>query len=95
MSAGANSQFDIPENEEGRIQSSGHKDETCIEESPEMKDISRVNKMMEKQNEKASKTHVSSNTTKPAVKKKAKRKPLEYKPSTGLFGWFWRLLDPK
>ena len=50
---------------------------------------------MEKQNEKASKTHVSSNTTKPAVKKKAKRKPLEYKPSTGLFGWFWRLLDPK
>jgi hypothetical protein len=50
---------------------------------------------MEKQNEKASKTHVSSNTTKPAGKKKAKRKPVEYKPSTGLFGWFWRLLDPK
>jgi hypothetical protein len=50
---------------------------------------------MEKQNEKASKTHVSSNTTKPAVKKKAKIKPVEYKPSTGLFGWFWRLLDPK
>jgi hypothetical protein len=50
---------------------------------------------MEKQNEKASKTHVSSNTTKPAGKKKAKIKPVEYKPSTGLFGWFWRLLDPK
>ena len=50
---------------------------------------------MEKQNEKASKTHVSSNTTKPAGKKKAKIKPVEYKPSTGLFGWFLRLLDPK
>ena len=50
---------------------------------------------MEKQNEKASKTHVSNNTTKPVEKKKAKIKPVEYKPSTGLFGWFWRLLDPK
>ena len=61
MSTGANSQFDIPENEEGRIQSSGHKDETCIEESPEMKDISRVNKMMEKQNEKSVKAFVNVN----------------------------------
>jgi len=58
---GTNSQFDIPEDEEGRIQSSGHKDETCIEESPEMKDISRVNKMMEKQNEKSVKAFVNVN----------------------------------
>jgi colicin import membrane protein len=29
------------------------------------------------------------------AKKSQKKKEVEYKPSTGFLGWFWRLLDPK
>lgn len=50
---------------------------------------------MNKQKEKVAKNQQISKTANAKPKTKKKAKTIEYKPSTGLFGWFWRLLDPK